>query len=70
MALVTRDPVTLMRLTATRGPDELPWPAAVPELPPGAEPSRDAYRPEAADVAFERTVEFLRRQLGTGRPAG
>lgn len=35
-----------------------------------AEPSRDAYRPEAADLAFERTVEFLRRQLGTGRPAG
>ena len=28
-----------------------------------AEPSRDAYRPEAADLAFERTVEFLRRTL-------
>ena len=26
-----------------------------------AEPSRDAYRREASDVAFERTVEFLRR---------
>ena len=26
-----------------------------------AEPSRDAYRKEAADLAFERTVEFLRR---------
>ena len=26
-----------------------------------AEPSRDAYRAEAADLAFERTVEFLRR---------
>jgi carboxymethylenebutenolidase len=26
-----------------------------------AEPSRDAYRPEAADLAFERTVEFLGR---------
>ncbi len=26
-----------------------------------AEPSRDAYRPEAANLAFERTVEFLRR---------
>ncbi len=25
-----------------------------------AEPSRDAYRPEAADLAFERTVAFLR----------
>lgn len=25
-----------------------------------AEPSRDAYRQEAADLAFERTVEFLR----------
>ena len=31
-----------------------------------AEPSRDAYRPEAADLAFERTVEFLRRKLTTG----
>ena len=29
-----------------------------------AEPSRDAWRPEAADLAFERTVAFLRRQLG------
>lgn len=28
-----------------------------------AEPSRDAYRPEAADLAFERTVDFLRRKL-------
>lgn len=26
-----------------------------------AEPSRDAFRNEAADLAFERTVEFLRR---------
>lgn len=26
-----------------------------------AEPSRDAYRKEAADLAFERTVEFLRQ---------
>jgi carboxymethylenebutenolidase len=25
-----------------------------------AEPSRDAYRPEAADLAFDRTVAFLR----------
>jgi carboxymethylenebutenolidase len=30
-----------------------------------AEPSRDAYRAEAADLAFERTVAFLRRHLGT-----
>jgi carboxymethylenebutenolidase len=30
-----------------------------------AEPSRDAYRPEAADLAFERTVAFLGRHLGT-----
>ena len=30
-----------------------------------AEPSRDAYRPEAADLAFERSVVFLgRHQLG------
>jgi carboxymethylenebutenolidase len=28
-----------------------------------AEPSRDAYRPEAADLAFERTVTFLGRHL-------
>ncbi len=28
-----------------------------------AEPSRDAYRAEAADLAFHRTVEFLERQL-------
>jgi carboxymethylenebutenolidase len=28
-----------------------------------AEPSRDAYRKEAADLAFERTVEFMRRTL-------
>ena len=28
-----------------------------------AEPSRDAYRPEAADLAFERTVDFLGRHL-------
>ena len=27
-----------------------------------AEPSRDAYRQEAADLAFERTVAFLREQ--------
>jgi carboxymethylenebutenolidase len=33
-----------------------------------AEPSRDAYRPEAAELAFERTVAFLGRHLGT--PAG
>jgi carboxymethylenebutenolidase len=29
-----------------------------------AEPSRDAYRPEAADLAFERTVAFLRQVTG------
>ena len=29
-----------------------------------AEPSRDAYRAEAAKLAFERTVDFLGRQLG------
>jgi carboxymethylenebutenolidase len=34
-----------------------------------AEPSRDAYVPEAADLAFERTVAFLRTQLEPGRPA-
>jgi len=35
-----------------------------------AEPSRDAYRPEAADLAFERTVDFLRKHLGSDRSAG
>ena len=35
-----------------------------------AEPSRDAYRPEAADLAFERTVAFLREHLEPSRPAG
>lgn len=30
-----------------------------------AEPSRDAYRPEAADLAFERTLAFLRQHLQT-----
>jgi carboxymethylenebutenolidase len=29
-----------------------------------AEPSRDAYRAGAADLAFERTVEFVRARLG------
>jgi carboxymethylenebutenolidase len=29
-----------------------------------AEPSRDAYRREAAELAFERTVAFLRKHLG------
>ena len=28
-----------------------------------AEPSRDVWRPAAADLAFERTVEFLRERL-------
>jgi len=28
-----------------------------------AEPSRDAYRAEAADLAFGRTVDFLREHL-------
>jgi carboxymethylenebutenolidase len=31
-----------------------------------AEPSRDAYRPEAADLAFDRTVAFLRKHLDAG----
>jgi len=30
-----------------------------------AEPSRDAYRPEAAELAFDRTVAFLREALTT-----
>jgi len=32
-----------------------------------AEPSRDAYVPEAADLAFERTVAFFRTHLEPGR---
>jgi carboxymethylenebutenolidase len=32
-----------------------------------AEPSRDAWRPEAAELAFERTVGFLREHLEPGR---
>ena len=35
-----------------------------------AEPSRDAYRAEAADLAFDRTVAFLRKHLETGQAAG
>ncbi|MGH7726315.1 MAG: dienelactone hydrolase family protein [Candidatus Eiseniibacteriota bacterium] len=31
-----------------------------------AEPSRDAFRPEAAHLAFERTVDFLREHVGAG----
>ena len=34
-----------------------------------AEPSRDAYRPDAAEVAFERTLAFLRGRLQGARPA-
>ena len=32
-----------------------------------AEPSRDAFKPEAAELAFDRTVAFLRRHLGDGQ---
>jgi carboxymethylenebutenolidase len=31
-----------------------------------AEPSRDAYRPDAADLAFERTVAFVRKETAAG----
>ena len=31
-----------------------------------AEPSRDAYRPEAARLAFDRTTEFLKGKLSAG----
>jgi carboxymethylenebutenolidase len=34
-----------------------------------AEPSREAWRPEAADLAFGRTVAFLREHLGPTPPA-
>lgn len=32
-----------------------------------AEPSRDAWRPEAANLAFERTVRFLDENLNSGQ---
>jgi carboxymethylenebutenolidase len=35
-----------------------------------AEPSREAHHPESADLAFERTVVFLRKHLEPGRPGG
>jgi carboxymethylenebutenolidase len=35
-----------------------------------AETSRDAFRAEASDLAFERTVAFLRKHLGSGQTAG
>jgi carboxymethylenebutenolidase len=35
-----------------------------------AEPARDAYRRDAAELAFERTTAFLRDRLGVGRPTG
>jgi carboxymethylenebutenolidase len=35
-----------------------------------AERSRHAYRPEAANLAFDRTVTFLRKQVGSDRSAG
>ena len=34
-----------------------------------AEPSRDAYRPDAANLAFDRTVAFLRTHLESGPAA-
>jgi len=34
-----------------------------------AEPSRDAYQPDAADLAFERTVEVLRERLASNEGA-
>jgi carboxymethylenebutenolidase len=35
-----------------------------------AEPSRDAYRRDAAELAFERTTAFLRERLSVGPAAG
>jgi carboxymethylenebutenolidase len=34
-----------------------------------AEPSRDAYRPKAAELAWERTIAFLRDTLGVASTA-
>lgn len=50
--LVTRDPATLMRLTATRGPEELPWPGAVADLPAGAQPGRVAVLDDGTPVVL------------------
>ena len=35
-----------------------------------AEPSRDAYRREAAELAFERTIDFLRQNLESSQRPG
>jgi carboxymethylenebutenolidase len=35
-----------------------------------AEPSKDAFRQEAADLAFDRTMAFLRLHLRHGQPVG
>jgi phage tail-like protein len=50
--LVARNPNTLLRLTATRGPDVLPWPDAVDDLPPDAEPSRVAVLDDGTPVVL------------------
>lgn len=50
--VVTRRPATLMRLTAIRGPDELPWPEAVFTLPSGAQPSRVAVLDDGTPVVL------------------
>jgi phage tail-like protein len=39
---VLRDPAGLLRLTASRGPDEVPLPATIDDLPAGSAPSRVA----------------------------
>ena len=41
-----------MRMTVTRGPDELPWPEAVFELPAGAEPWRLALLDDGTPVVL------------------
>jgi phage tail-like protein len=47
---VTRRPAGLLRLSAARGPEEVPLPSGIRDLPPGAEPSRVAVLADGEPV--------------------
>lgn len=47
---VVRRPAGLIRMTATRGPEEVPLPATIVDLPPDAEPSRVAILRDGTPV--------------------
>jgi phage tail-like protein len=49
---VLRAPAGLLRLTATRGPEEVPLPSTVADLPPDAVPSRVAVLADGAPVVL------------------